>query len=260
LIAGEFDLSVGAVFAFVPLVAVVMVESGINVWISGPVSLGIGALIGFMHGVITVKARIPSFITTLGGLMAWRGGALLLSGGTSHVFKADLSFNRLFGTPMGGWIYVQNFWFIVILIVLMIILARTRFGNWIYATGGKKEAARALGINTDRVKIICFMICSFLAGLAGLMQSCRLDTVRPNQGDGLEFAGIAAAVIGGTSLFGGEGTLIGSIVGAILTRIIDNGLVMIRAPAYVFRVYLGAVIIIAVILNTFILQRARRMR
>lgn len=263
MIAGEFDLSVGAVFAFTPAVATMLnLFGGVNVWIAAPAAIGVAALIGLVNGLITVKAKIPSFITTLGGLMIYRGASLLLLAGSTYPFNPDPNFTGLIGTPLGlgVWIFAQNFWFMGILLVLLAVLGRHRFGNWIYATGGKRESARAMGINTDRVKIVCFMICSVLVGFAGMMQSARLNSVNPYQGDGMEFEAIASAVIGGTSLFGGAGTLVGSVIGAFLTRMIDNGLVMARAPAYVFRIYLGSVIIIAVIFNLYIQRRARRMK
>jgi simple sugar transport system permease protein len=114
-----------------------------------------------------------------------------------------------------------------------------------------------MGVNTDYVKISCFILSSFLAGLGGIIQSTRLGTALPNQGDGLEFDAIAAAVIGGTSLRGGSGTVIGTVIGEFLSRIIENGLIIIRAPSYYFRLYIGAVLIIAVILNLYMARRIR---
>ncbi|RLG07022.1 MAG: ABC transporter permease, partial [Thaumarchaeota archaeon] len=121
-------------------------------------------------------------------------------------------------------------------------------------------AAEAMGINAGRVKIILFMLCSLLAGLGGIIQSTRMSQAMPNQGSGLEFDAIAAAVIGGTSLFGGVGTLIGTMLGEFLTRVIENGLIIIRAPSYYFRLYIGIVIILAVIGNLYIQRRAVKLR
>lgn len=260
MIAGEFDLSVGSVFGFSSLLAATMMEMGLNVWSSVLISLIACCLIGFTHGVITVKAHIPSFITTLGGMLIWRGASLAITGGMPKPFYPPGGFMNIMIGRIAKFTYAQVIWFFAIVVIFTIILERHKFGNWMYATGGKKEAARAMGINTDMVKIICFIICSLTAGLGGIIQSTRIGTALPNQGDGLEFDAIAAAVIGGTSLFGGSGTVVGTVIGEYLSRIIENGLIIIRAPSYYFRLYIGIVIILAVIANLYIQRRAMRAR
>jgi simple sugar transport system permease protein len=260
MIAGEFDLSIGSVFGFAPMLAAVIMEMGFNVWLSVFISLMVCCLIGFTHGVITVKTHIPSFITTLGGMLIWRGVSLAVTGGIPKYFYVPEEFMELMVGRVAHFVYMQAVWFFVIVAIFMIILERHKFGNWIYATGGKKEAARAMGINTDKVKITCFILCSLTAGLGGIAQSTRVGSALPNQGDGLEFDAIAAAVIGGTSLFGGSGTVVGTVIGEYLSRIIENGLIIIRAPSYYFRLYIGVVIILAVIANLYIQRRTMKIR
>ncbi|MEM4311162.1 MAG: ABC transporter permease [Nitrososphaerales archaeon] len=260
MIAGEFDLSVGSVFAFTSLFTTLLLEMGVNPWLSVLLALGACSLIGLSHGLITVKTGIPSFITTLGGLLVWRGVALVITGGLPKFFAMPTEFTNIMAGKITTFLHAQMLWFFGIAIIFLLILERHKFGNWIYSTGGKKDAARAMGINTDKVKIICFILSSFTAGLGGIIQSARLNQALPNQGEGLEFDAIAAAVIGGTSLFGGAGTIIGTIIGEYLSRIIENGLIIIRAPSYYFRLYIGIVVIIAVIINLYIQRRAIRIR
>jgi simple sugar transport system permease protein len=258
MIAGEFDLSIGSVFGFIPLFITVLMENGISSEFAIILALFSSCLVGLMHGFITVKTGIPSFITTLGGMLIWRGVALIITGGQPKYFTIAPSIVKLMTGSISKFINMQLIWFFAIAMVLWLILERCRFGNWVYATGGKKDAARVMGINTDMVKILCFMLSSFLAGFGGIIQSIRLNTALPNQGTDLEFDAIAAAVIGGTSLMGGAGTVIGTTIGEFLSRVIENGLIIIRAPSYYFRLYIGMVVIIAVILNFYIAKKIKR--
>ena len=257
MIAGEFDLSIGSVFGFTPLFAAELMNTGIPAELAITLALLSSCLIGLIHGLITVKSGIPSFITTLGGMLVWRGFALLITGGQPRYFKVPQHVTDLLTEPIFPPINAQLFWFILVMIGLWIMLEKTRFGNHIYATGGNKEVARYMGVNTDYVKIFCFILCSLLAGFGGIIQSIRLGVALPNQGDGLEFDAIAATVIGGTSLRGGSGTVFGTVIGEFLGRIIENGLVIIRAPSYYFRLYIGVVVIVAVILNLYIARKIR---
>jgi len=257
MIAGEFDLSIGSVFGFTPLFAAELMNTGIPAELAITLALLSSCLIGLIHGLITVKSGIPSFITTLGGMLVWRGFALLITGGQPRYFKVPQHVTDLLTEPIFPPINAQLFWFILVMIGLWIMLEKTRFGNHIYATGGNKEVARYMGVNTDYVKIFCFILSSLLAGFGGIIQSIRLGVALPNQGDGLEFDAIAATVIGGTSLRGGSGTVFGTVIGEFLGRIIENGLVIIRAPSYYFRLYIGVVVIVAVILNLYIARKIR---
>ena len=259
MIAGEFDLSVGSVFALVPmLIVVAMGKWGLPPALAILLGLGLGLLVGYLNGWITLTFSIPSFVTTLGMLFMARSIATVLSGGFPPPFPAN--------TPT--WVFVADLglfrasmlWFVLFALMLGVMLHYSNLGNWIFATGGQRQAAGDMGIDTRRVKLFCFMLCSFLAGFAGMITTFRLKSALPALGEGLELQAIAAAVIGGTSLTGGIGSVIGFIVGTGLIRVIDNGLVMARIDANWFRFAIGALTIVAVILNSTVRQRARRMR
>ncbi len=258
MITGEFDLSVGSVFAFCPIMLVLFISWGLPPTLAFIGALLVAVALGAINGLVTLSFGIPSFITTLGAMLIWRGAVLLISGGWPPPFPTQLSTAFLVGKL--GIFRVSILWYVLIIALLWIVLERTDFGNWMFATGGNRVAARAMGINTEWVKLANFMLCSFLAGFAGIIQSFRLETTLPSMGSGLEMEAIAATVIGGTALSGGVGTVIGTTIGSFLIRIIDNGLIMARAPSYWFRVFIGLATILAVILNTFVREKAKKMR
>ncbi|NLJ39889.1 MAG: ABC transporter permease [Candidatus Atribacteria bacterium] len=258
LVTGEIDLSMGSVFCFCPIILATLIERGITFPLSFLFSLILGIGIGFINGFVTVTFAIPSFITTLGTMLVWRGGVLLLTGGWPPFFPTEIPTWFLVGSI--GILRMSLFWYAGITVLLWFILERSDFGNWMFATGGNPVAARAMGVDTKRVKIANFMICSFLAGFAGIIQSFRLQATLPSMGTGLEMDAIAASVIGGTSMTGGMGTIIGTTIGSFVIRFIDNGLVMARAPSYWFRVFIGIVTIFAVIFNTYLRERTKRFR
>ncbi|MEN3185791.1 MAG: ABC transporter permease [Atribacterota bacterium] len=258
MITGEFDLSVGSIFAFCPIMMALFMDWGMNPVLAVLCALIIGASLGALNGFVTLTFGIPSFITTLGAMLIWRGGVLLLTGGWPPPFPVGMFTGVLVGKM--GILRVSLFWFGIITLILWFILERTDFGNWMFASGGNQTAARAMGIDVKRVKLVNFMLCSLLAGFAGIIQSFRLETTLPSMGSGLEMEAIAATVIGGTALSGGVGTLIGTVVGSFLIRMIDNGLIMARAPSYWFRVFIGIATILAVILNIFVRERAKKLR
>jgi simple sugar transport system permease protein len=160
----------------------------------------------------------------------------------------------------GNLIRASVLWFAGIAILVAVLLARTNFGNWVRATGGFLPAANAMGIPTGRVKIACFMICSILAGFAGLIQSLRLNSFLPSIGEGMELQAVAAAVIGGTSLTGGIGSILGGLIGATLIRVIDNGMVLSQIDANWFKFAVGALTIVAVVGNAWLRRRGRAMK
>lgn len=258
MISGEFDLSVGSVFALAPIVTIMLIDTGCHVLLATIVSLIFCCGIGALNGVVTLKFGIPSFITTLGTMMVWRGVVLLITRGWPPPFPDQALPLKEICVGQIGFIYVSLIWYVLIVLILWVVLERSKFGNWIFATGGNRQAARVLGINPNRVKIINFIIASFLAGFAGIIQGCRLGALVPSAGTGMELDCIAASVIGGSFLMGGVGTVIGSVIGTSLIRIIDNGLVMASAPGYWFRVFIGMIIIMAVIVNMTLRKKIRK--
>jgi simple sugar transport system permease protein len=259
MIAGEFDLSVGSQLQFCMYVFWVLLYygTGLNDWMSFFVTLGVGAVLGLINAVITIRGRIPSFITTLGTMLLWRGVVLLLTVGymkplvsVSPLFRSVFS-SEVFGVP------VQIIWFAAIAVVLGLILHRHRFGNWVYATGDNEMAAREMGINTALTKTICFMTVGILAALVSVLQLYRIESFAATQGIGFEFRAIAACVIGGISLRGGSGSMIGAILGIIAMQTIDTGLILIGAPVFGVDTFIGIVIVVFGLLVTMARRRPR---
>ncbi len=227
MIAGEFDLSVGSVFALVPMVIVVaMGRWGLDPLVAIALGFAVALLVGYINGWITLTFNIPSFVTTLGMLFMARSLATVLSGGFPPPFPAELP-TDIFVADLGLF-RSSMLWFAGFALILGIMLHYSNLGNWIFATGGQQQAAADMGIDTRQVKMACFMLCSVMAGFAGMITTFRLRSALPSLGEGLELQAIAAAVIGGTALTGGIGSMIGFIVGTSLIRVIDNGLVMAR--------------------------------
>ena len=208
MICGEFDLSVGSVFALMPMSVAIMLNAGVPFVPAVLIGLIICAVIGFINGYVTIKFAIPSFIATLGMLFMARSLTVVISGGFPPLLP-DLPswvFTQYVGP--GSLVRMSFIWFVAIALLAAGMMSLTNFGNWIKSTGGSIEAA-AMGIPVNRVKIICFMLCSMLAGFAGLIQVLRLNSPLPSIGVGMELQAVAAAVIGGTALTGGIGTVLG---------------------------------------------------
>ncbi len=261
MICGEFDLSVGSVFALTPMVMAVSMVAGVPFPLAVALGMLAAAGIGLVNGVVTTRFAIPSFIATLGMLFITRSLTIVISGGFPPLLPRDLptwAFTQYIGP--GDLIRVSFLWLVAIAILASLLMNRTDFGNRIRATGGFQPAAAAMGIPTQRVKTACFVLCSMLAGFAGLLQVLRLGAPLPSIGEGLELQAVAAAVIGGTALTGGIGTVLGGIVGAVLIRVIDNGLVLSRVDANWFKFAIGALTIVAVIANARMREHARRIK
>ena len=246
IILAEIDLSVGAVLGFSAAITALTLrhQSTVTAIVVG---LLVGAGAGLVNGLLVTKARMPSFIATLATMSVLGGLTLQLSQG-NPIAVTDYDFQnigqaRLAGIPAPVWIMVLVF------IGFGVLLARTRFGRYVYATGDNAEAARLSGIAVDRVKILAFVISGLLAALAGFIVSARLSTAEPTAGTGLELEAIAAVIIGGTSLAGGRGDLVGTIVGALILGVIDNGMNLLGVSPFLQSVVKGLVILFAVLLD-----------
>ena len=216
------------------------------------------AAIGFLNGWITLRFHIPSFIATLGMLFVVRSLTVVISGGFPPPFPDDAP-TWLF-TDLVGPVRLSMFWFIGLCLVIAVVLGASNYGNWIRATGGMPEAAQGIGIRTDRVKLSCFVLCAVLAGFAGMLQVLRLGSPLPSLGDGLELQAVAAAVIGGTALTGGIGTVLGAVIGVVLIRAIDNGMVVSGVDANWFKFAIGMLTIAAVIANGRLRHAATKLK
>ena len=260
MICGEFDLSVGSVFALMPMSVAIMLNHDIGFLPAVLLGLLVCAVIGFINGYVTIKFAIPSFIATLGMLFMARSLTVVISGGFPPLLPQIPSWIFTQYVGPGGLIRMSFIWFVGIALLAGGMMSLTNFGNWIKSTGGQIEAAASMGIPVNRVKVICFMLCSMLAGFAGLIQVLRLNSPLPSIGVGLELQAVAAAVIGGTALAGGVGTVLGGILGALLIRVIDNGMVLSHVDANWFQFAVGFLTVVAVIGNSWLRRAARRIK
>jgi len=249
VIAGEFDLSVGANYAVCGIsLAQIYVLTG-----SAPLAilstLGIGAVLGFVNGFIVTKGRVSSLIATLGTLWLFQGIALYITKGFAVYYQVsgtiyhDLFAGSLFGIPS------QLIWVAITFSALFFVLSRSKFGNQVFGTGGNKQAARMMGINTDRVKIICFMIVGLLCALAAIIQTSRIFTARAGVGEALNLEALTAAVLGGCILGGGIGDVQGALLGAILVQILSVGFIMVGVYEFYYLMILGIIIIVAQVIS-----------
>jgi simple sugar transport system permease protein len=248
MISGEFDLSVGATFTLTALVMAKIFNAHFPIAVAVPAALFLGAGIGLLNGFIVVKTNVPSFIVTLGAMWFWRGVILIVSQAVTESFYPSVFFTSLFTLNVGS-IQIQFIWALLIAVVCWFLLERHKVGNFFFGVGGNRSAASALGVNVGRVKIIAFGITGFLTAFAGIMSTVRINSISPIQGEGLELQAIAACVIGGTALMGGKGTILGAFLGAALMFTIQDILLLLQAPGFYLRMFVGIVIVIAAALN-----------
>jgi Ribose/xylose/arabinose/galactoside ABC-type transport systems, permease components len=247
--SGEFDLSVGSLFGLTPVIMWTLFNAGeVPLELSFLIALAVAIFIGWVNGLFVTRLKIPSFLVTLGMLLVARGTALFITDGfpqrtwnSGNHWLSQVLVGDFYVGPFR--IYMSLFWFIVVAVLLGYILTQTKFGNWIQASGGNANAARARGVNVDRTKVILFMLSSFLSAFAGIISSIRTSAANPNSGTGYELEVIAMVVIGGTALTGGRGTIIGTVIGIFILRIMRNGIVMIGVPGLAYNIFIGAIIL-----------------
>ncbi|MFN4147136.1 MAG: ABC transporter permease [Runella sp.] len=250
IISGGIDLSLGSVVALVGVVAALMAkQEGLSVVVVLMGSLAAGALVGLFNGIVITKSRIAPFIVTLGTMTIGRGLALILSKGRPVSNLSD-SFNFI-GSGIFWGIPFPIIVLILTYIICAIVLKKTILGRYIYAIGGNEQAALAAGIEVDKIKIIVYTLCGVLAGMGGILLTSRIATGQPNAGVGFELDAIAAAIIGGASTTGGVGSMTGTLVGALLLAVINNGLDLLNVSSYYQQVVMGAIIIGAVLLDSW---------
>jgi len=208
------------------------------------------ACVGIVNGWVTTVFRIPSFITTLGMFFVLQGLNNLLISGHQLIYFEPSQLMDLLGARIGNSpFFMPLLWMLVIATAFWFLLTRMRFGNWTFATGGKEGPAKAMGVATARVKRTNFIVAAVLAGLAGCMQFAYLRGVTQAQGQNYELLAITAAVLGGTALFGGTGTIWGSVIGAFLLASIQIGLVLIGVPGSFYVTFIGIMLVLVVIAN-----------
>jgi len=255
MISGEFDLSVGSVFAASSMLMAWLLNSHVPFIIAFLASLGLAALVGLTNAVITIKGGIPSFITTLGMMWFIRGILLATTGGFPVRLEVNVPELKVFSMPIYHELRISGLWFLILAIIFHFILMWTAYGNWVQAVGGAPDTARALGINVTKVKTINFVLSSIMAALSGIIAMSRFNVVEPVAGQGLELEAIASAVIGGCALTGGIGTIAGASLGAFLVGEIRVGLILAGAPAYWYIGFIGILLIAAGIINLRLVRR-----
>ncbi|CCV16007.1 ABC transporter permease [Mesorhizobium sp. STM 4661] len=273
ILNGGIDLSVGSTLGLSGVIAGFLMQ-GVQlqtlgvvlfppVWVVVVLVCVLGALVGLVNGVLIAWLKVPAFVATLGMLYVVRGAALLMTNGLTYNDLGGkpelgntgfdwLGFNRLFGVPIGVLVMA------VIAIIGSIILNRTAFGRWLYASGGNERAAELSGVPVKKVQVAVYMLSGICASVAGLILSSELTSAGPTAGNSYELTAIAAVVIGGAALTGGRGNIRGTLVGAFVIGFLSDGLVIIGVSAYWQTVFTGAVIVLAVLLNA--IQYRRRVR
>lgn len=255
MIAGEFDLSIGALFTFAPYMMALS-------WINGaPEIVAVGAAlatavgIGLINGYVTLRFGIPSFITTLGMLFMIRSGSRIVTGYKALIFRADPVFDDMLTITFYKLLPVQFLWFLAFAVVAYFILNKHRLGNRFYAVGGNREAAVAVGINVFRTKMIAFVLCSVFASIAGIISVTRQHSATVEPQYFLELEAIAICVMGGVVLTGGRGAILGIVLGTLILQMVKDVLILSQAPGFYLDVFIGMVIVVAVILNTWAAKR-----
>jgi ribose transport system permease protein len=262
IITGGIDLSIGTVMTLAAVITGVLITN-----LGAPVLVGIlggvvtGGVAGLVNGVLISRFRIPSFIVTLGMLNVAKGLALVISGLTPIYFNSTPEFNRgamgsLIGSVAPG-LTIPNVVLVLFgaAIIASLVLSRTILGRYTFALGSNEEATRLSGVNVGAWKTAVYVVCGLFAGLAGVVLAARLNSAQPSLGQGYELDAIAAAVIGGTSLSGGEGTILGTVIGAFIISTLTNGLRILNVPQEWQTVVTGGIVILAVYLD--VIRRRR---
>ena len=258
ILTGGIDLSVGSILALAGAVAAGLTRDGLSFpsidlfvgftfWGGILAALLIGALLGLFNGVMITRFKVPPFIATLGMLTIARGLTMLYTGGFPITGLGKgfefVGTGWFLGIPMPVWIAL------IVVVIFSFIMRHTVFGRHIYAIGGNERASLISGIKVNKVKMMVYTLAGLLAGLAGLIVTARLDSAQPNAGASYELDSIAAVVIGGTSLSGGKGSILGTIIGALIIGVLNNGLVLLGVSPFWQQVIKGIVILAAVIID-----------
>lgn len=247
ILTGGIDLSVGSIVAFCGSITAGLLASGVAILPAVIIGTAVGACLGLINGLLVTKADIPPFIATLGTMTAARGFTLVYTDGRP-ITGMDEAFRFLGGGYIAG-IPVPVVIMAIIFITAYVVLKQTRFGRYIYAIGGNEEASRLSGIQTKKILLSVYTIGGLLAGFSGIIMASRLNSAQPTAGMGFELDAIAAVVLGGTSLSGGVGTIGGTLIGAMIIGILDNGLNLLNVSSFYQQVAKGAVILLAVFVD-----------
>lgn len=258
IMVAEIDLGVGSLLAVCSMVAAVLQRAGAGLLPSVLIPILVGMGTGLLVGTLVTRGRVPSFVATLGVLASYRGVALLISGQPITGIQSDFRFigagvlgdiPGLAGIPVLKAVPVPVVIFLLVVVAGAIVFVRYPFGRHVAAVGGNVEAARLAGIKVNAIKTIVFMLTGACAAISALILTARLNSGQPLAGNTLELDVIAAVVVGGTSLYGGRGSVLGSVIGAMLIGVISNGLTLLAVNAYWQPVIMGVIIVTAVLLD-----------
>ena len=269
ILTAGIDLSVGSLLAFAGLVAAAVAKGGMQDrftvgdeaigygWpLAALAAIAIGLIGGSLQGIAITRLKVPPFVVTLGGMSVFRGAALLFAaGGPISGFQPDFTWwgqGKIFSVPVPVII------FLVLAAIAHIVLRYTRYGRRVYAVGGNPEAARLAGLNVNGIICSVYIIMGFFAGLGSFVLAARLNSAEAVAGTGYELTVIASVVIGGTSLFGGAGSIFGTVIGTILIGVLLNGLVLMNVSSYIQQIIIGVIIVLAVAFDTFAKSRRRK--
>ena len=269
ILTAGIDLSIGSLVALCGLVAAAVAKGGLqDRFTVGEGGLGygwglaalaaivVGVVCGYLQGFAITRLKVPPFVVTLGGMSAFRGAALLsAAGGPISGFEPSFTW---WGQGKIGPVPIPVIIFLSCAVLAHVALRYTRYGRQVYAVGGNPEAARLSGLNVNRVIASVYVIMGFFAGLGSFVLAARLNSAEAVAGTGYELTVIASVVIGGTSLFGGSGTIFGTVIGSILIGVLLNGLVLMNVSSYIQQIVIGVIIVFAVAFDTFAKSRRRR--
>lgn len=251
ILTGGIDLSVGSILAFSGAVAASMLASGSSVIVATIVAVVIGAVSGFANGIVISKGKLQPFIATLATMTILRGLTLVFTDGkpvSIGTTNNAISFGKIGGGQIAG-IPTPAIIMVLAFALCFYILTQTKMGRYVYALGGNEEATKLSGLDTDKIKTYVYTISGILAAIAGVIVTARLYSAQPTAGSGYELDAIAAVVLGGTSLSGGQGTIIGTVIGALIIGILNNALNILDVSSYYQMIVKGIVILIAVLLD-----------
>jgi inositol transport system permease protein len=269
ILTAGIDLSIGSLLAFAGLVAAAVAKGGMQDrftvgedaigygWqLAALAAIAVGLVGGLLQGIAITRLRVPPFVVTLGGMSVFRGAALLFAAG-GPISGFDKAFTW-WGQGKIGPVPVPVIIFLVAALLAHVVLRYMRFGRRVYAVGGNPEAARLSGLNVDAVICTVYIIMGFFCGLGAFVLAARLNSAEAVAGTGYELTVIASVVIGGTSLFGGVGSIFGTVIGTILIGVLLNGLVLMNVSSYIQQIIIGVIIVLAVAFDTFAKSRRRK--
>ncbi|WP_252231040.1 ribose ABC transporter permease [Clostridium sp. ZBS15] len=247
ILTGGIDLSVGSTLAISGALAASIINSGGNVFLAIIVAVVVGIVVGIINGMLISKGKIQAFIVTLASMTIFRGVTYVFTNG-NPISGLTGSFNAI-GNLKLGILPLPVIITAIMVAIAYYVLTQTRFGRYLYALGGNEDSARLSGINTDKIKTLVYVVSGIAAAVSGVIITSRIGSASPNAGSGFELDAIAAVVIGGTSLAGGEGSVMGTIIGALIIGVLNNGLNLLNVSPFYQLIIKGIVILVAVLLD-----------